>query len=119
MLKDKIRSLLTRKKELRNNRGEFMWAWIEDKYGVCIGISKRQFLEFYKEWSSLDRAVRFVLKEDGFSPSQEANKGRYNKASEMREEYKDHREVETKKDDWFLKSLKGKEKKDFNNTFNT
>jgi len=118
-MKNKIRDLLTRKPELRNSRGEFMWAWIEDKFGVCVGISKRQFLEFWSEEATLERSLRDVLKEDGFSPSQEANKGRYNKANEMREEYKDHREVETKKDDWFENHLKGKEKKDFNNTFNT
>ena len=118
-MKNKIRDLLTRKPELRNSRGEFMWAWIEDKFGVCVGISKRQFLEFWLNEATLERSLRDVLKEDGFSPSTEANKGRYSKANEMREEYKDHREVETKKDDWFLKSLQGKEKKDFNNTFNT
>ena len=117
MLKDKIRSLLTRKKELRNNRGEFMWAWIEDKYGVCVGISKRQFLEFWSEEATLERQLRDVLKEDGFSPSTEANAGRYNKASEMQEIY--HREVEgqIKKDDWFQKSLKGQEKQDYNTIF--
>ena len=103
MLKDKIRSLLTRKKELRNNRGEFMWAWIEDKYGVCVGISKRQFLEFWLNEATLERSLRDVLKEDGFSPSQEANQGRYSKANEMREEYKDH--------------LKGQEKEDYNTIF--
>ena len=91
MIKDKIRSLLTRKPELRNSRGAFMWAWIEDKFGVCVGISKRQFLEFYKEWSTLDRGLRFVLKEDGFSPSAEANTGRYSKADQMRLEYKNER----------------------------
>ena len=116
-MKNKIRDLLTRKPELRNNRGEFFWAWIEDKFGVCVGISKRQFLEFWLNEATLERSLRDVLKEDGFSPSQEANQGRYSKANEMREEYKDHREVETKKDDWFKKSLQGQDKEDFNTMF--
>jgi len=119
-MKKKIRDLLTRKPELKSSRrGEFMWAWIEETQGVSIGISKRQFLEFWKTEATLERSLRMVLKEDGFSPSAEANKGRYEKAKEMQEIY--HREVEgeTKKDDWYKKTLKGEDKKDYNTMFST
>ena len=111
-MKNKIRDLLIRKPELKNNRGAFMWAWIEDKFGVCVGISKRQFLEFWAEEATLERSLRDVLKENGFSPSPEANKGRYSKAEEMREQYK-----KEEPNYWFKETLKGQDKEDYNIMF--
>jgi len=86
--KEQIKYLLRRKPELKYNRGEFMWAWIEEAFGVNIGITRSQFLEFWTQEAGVERALRDILKEDEFKLEPQADQRRYEKAAEIKQEFK-------------------------------
>jgi len=86
--KEQIKYLLRRKPELKFSRGEFMWAWIEEMFGVNVGITKSQFLEFWKQEAGVERALRDVLREKEFSLPINQDSKRYEKSAGFKEEYK-------------------------------
>jgi len=86
--KEQIKYLLRKKPELKYNRGEFMWAWIEEMFGVNIGITRSQFLEFWENEATIERSLRELLKDPEFRLEPQADQRRYEKAAEIKQEFK-------------------------------
>lgn len=66
-------------------RGEFFWAWCQEYLGIKIGLSRKQFLEFWRHEAGIERSLRECLKENEFKLKPEQDQKRYKKASEFRQ----------------------------------
>jgi len=99
--KEQIKYLLRRKPELKYNRGEFMWAWIEEMFGVNIGITRSQFLEFWKCEAGLERELRNCLKDPEFKLEPENDARLQELKSEFKQEFRP-KEPQERKDYEFV-----------------
>lgn len=80
---EKIRYLLRKNPRVKFNRGEFWWAWFEEFGEVKVVMGKSQWLEIYKDFSAVDRALRDVLKEPEFKLPPDADAKRYEREKEF------------------------------------
>jgi len=87
-LEEKIKYILHKRPATKYNRAEFMWTYLEEFHGAKVYILKKQFLKFLEEEAGLERKLRDVLKEEEFKPEPEQDQKRYEKAAELKKEYK-------------------------------
>ena len=94
--KAKCRYLLKKYPHTKYSRASFMWQFIQEFvvkgedycYNPLGKIDREQFFRFFKHFSSVERALRYVLKEDNFRLKKKEDRVRYRKASEFQREYK-------------------------------
>ena len=84
---DKIRFIFRKHPETKFSRAEFWWKVVKTLYDIPEEL-KPKLIPFFKDWSGIDRALRFVLKEKEFQLPPENEARRYEKASQMREKYR-------------------------------
>ena len=76
--------LFRKNMSLRFKRAEAYWAYGEKFYGFRIYATREQLLNFFKDYASIERACRDVLREREFSLPTEADSKRYEKAAEFK-----------------------------------
>ena len=86
--KEQIKYILRKHPATKFNRGEFMWAYCQEYLGINIGLSREQFLEFWKDEATIERSLRELLKDTEFKLEPQADQRRYEKAAEMKQEFK-------------------------------
>jgi len=85
---DKIRYIFRKFPEVRYNRANFFWKYLEVYYSIKMYITENQFKDFFtNQFWGLERSVRDVLKEEEFRLPPENDSKRYEKASEFRNNY--------------------------------
>ena len=90
-LSEKIKLTLRKFPATRHNWGLFAWSFgveFHDFNDVINCATKDEFIEFFREWESISRAYREVLKEKEFKLSPEEEAKRFQRASEFQEKYK-------------------------------
>ncbi len=87
-IKEKIRLVLRKHPESRYSRGKFTWHYAEEFYGVKVYVLKHQWISFFTDYSSIERAYREILKEDEFKLSPEMEAKRYERSAGFKNKYK-------------------------------
>jgi len=85
-LKERIKYILRKHPETRFSRGLFMWAYCVEYLGINIGLSREQFLEFWKDEASVERVLRDILKENEFKLDPKSDSKRYEKSAQFRQD---------------------------------
>ena len=85
---EKIRYILRKYPKTKYSRGLFTWKYAETFYGVKVYALKRQWIDFFKEYSSIERAYREVLKTEEFSLPPTLDAHRYKRSAEFKKDYK-------------------------------
>ena len=87
-IKQRIRLILRKYPESKYSRGKFTWHYAEEFYGVKVYALKHQWISFFTDYSSIERAYRDILKESEFKLPPEMEAKRYEKDAEFKNEYK-------------------------------
>lgn len=87
--KEKVRFILRKYKNTKFNRGDFFIACLREFYGMPMmtRFYEKEFKEFFKDFASLERALRDCLKESEFALPKELDAKRYEKGAEFRQTY--------------------------------
>lgn len=80
MIKERVKNILDKYPKSKNNRGEFMWHYMEEYHGAKIYAMKSQFLSFWQEEATVERELRDFLKQPEYSLSEDNEEKRMNKA---------------------------------------
>ena len=79
--------ILRKYPEIRYNRADFFWKYLEEYHEVKFFITKKKFYEFMTEFAGLERELREVLKENEFKLKPECDQKRYEKADKFKLNY--------------------------------
>lgn len=74
------------------NRAEAYWLFGEEFYGFTIYATKHQLMEFFKDYATIERSCREILKTPEFKPDIQQDSKRYEKAAEFKQDYKTPKE---------------------------
>ena len=84
---EKCRFILRKYPEVKFKRGAFARKFGEEFYEIVMYATLDQFEAFFKDWESISRSYREVLKEQEFRLKPELDAQRYKKASEFQKQY--------------------------------
>ena len=104
---DKWRLVFRKHPEVRYNRAKAYYAFGEEFYNFNVFATKAQIIDFFTDFSAIERKIRNVLLEDEFKLTDEQNANRYQKSAEFREENKIS----------FKEGLKPSDRKDYEEVF--
>ena len=99
--KEQIKYILRKHPATKFNRGEFMWAYCREYLGINIGLSREQFLEFWKVEAGLERELRNCLKDPEFRLEPENDARLQELKSEFKQEFRP-KEPQERKDYEFV-----------------
>ncbi len=81
---EKVKLILNKFPETKFSRVKFFWAYMGEFHEVKYYITQEQFYEFWKEFPTMERTLRNVLKLPEYALPPEAEAKRYEKAEEFR-----------------------------------
>ncbi len=85
---EKVKFILNKFPQTKFSRVDFFWAYIEEFHDVKYLITKEQFRSFWKEFPTIERTLRTILKLPEYKLPPELEATRYSKAEQFRIENK-------------------------------
>lgn len=86
-IEERIKHILRKYEDTKFSRARFFWKYLEEYHGVKFYITRQQFNEFWKDFASVERKLRDVLKTPEFKLEPKADSKRYEKSANFKEQY--------------------------------